>query len=430
MFVNKNVKSFKNVNKTKHHRRNKNKKRSIKKLSIKAMRGGSANSGASGASGASASAIISIPTLLELIQSKYDTMCELHYDDVKIICLLGNYNVKLGYDTKHLIECILITYNNEVEEHYDAPYYNATLDYYFYTISKQDCLYSKNKLNRLIDNRVYFDKNKGNNNYSKSINTLLLELVDTINILVGVKYCQLIDDATVNCTADGSIKLSLNLKHITKGYGFYNEFGYIYTKAVFSINTSPFKQLQKYELLDLKFANFILTLIYNNRTQFISNFSDLEKQCTKTLNVHNNKDYNALHYSIQDSLKEFNEFNEFNEFRAIIIKTVTDNIVIPPDNKLEKWSRLSNLFKIFIKRYEYLTDNTVSKSELIKEKNPVQDPPQKTPYHFAMVNYTKPTITITSLQEEQPPNPDEPHNPHKPRKPVYLITITKGTKIE
>ena len=99
-------------------------------------------------------------------------------------------------------------------------------------------------------------------------------------------------------------------------------------------------------------------------------------------------------------------------------------------NTINKMFIKNNILSMLTKRYEYLIDDTVSKSELIKEKNPVQDPPQKTPYHFAMVKYTKPTITITSLQEEQPPNPDEPHNPHKPRKPVYLITITKGTKIE
>ena len=377
------------------------------------MRGGSANSGAS------SSAIISIPTLLKLIQRKYDTMCELHYDDVKIICLLGNYNVKLGYDTKHLIECILITYNNEVEEHYDAPYNNATLEYYFYNISKQDCLYSKNNnLNSLIDNSVFY-KNKSNNNYSKSINTLLLELVDTINILVGVKYCQLQDDATVNCTKDGRIKLRLNLKHITKGYGFYNEFGYIYTKAII-IDSMSRDQDKKYDLLDLKFANFILTTIYNNQKQFILDFSNLEKQCTETLKVHHNKDYNALYDSIKKIRKEFNEFSK------IIIKTVTDNIVIPPDNKLEL-TNLSDLFNMFIKRYEYLTVDTVSKSELIKEKNPIQKPPQETPYHFAMVNYTKPTITITSLQADKPPNPD---NPVEPVEPVYSIKITKGKKIE
>ena len=82
----------------------------------------------------------------------------------------------------------------------------------------------------------------------------------------------------------------------------------------------------------------------------------------------------------------------------------------------------------FIKYYTYNDDNTtVSKSELIKEKNPFQDPPQETPYHFAMVKYTKPTITITSLQEDQlSPNLDKPPNPDNP---LYSITITKGTKI-
>ena len=44
-------------------------------------------------------------------------------------------------------------------------------------------------------------------------------------------------------------------------------------------------------------------------------------------------------------------------------------------------------------------------------------------FNFAMVKYTRPTITITSLQlqEEQPPNP---------YKLLYLIKITKGTKKE
>ena len=185
MFVNKNVKSLKNVNKTKHHKRNKNKKRSIKKLSIKYMRGGSSNT--SGASGA----IIHIPTLLELIQrqSKDGTMCEIHYDDVKIICLLGNDNVKLGYDNTTKEECISIIYNAEKDN--EKNYNNAIMPSFFYNMSKQNCLYSsrdKSKADKsLIDNSVFYN-NKGAINYSKSINTLLLELVDTINILLGVKY--------------------------------------------------------------------------------------------------------------------------------------------------------------------------------------------------------------------------------------------------
>ena len=443
MFVNRNVKSLKNVksvksfNKTKHHKRNKNKKRSINKLSIKHMRGGSGNSGNSGASDASASSIIHIHTLLELIQSKDGTMCEIHYDDVKIICLLGNNNVKLGYDTTQNKECILITYNMDEEHYYnpDAPYYNATLHYYFYTISKQDCLYSKNnKPNSLIDNSVYFGENKGNNNYSKSINTLLLELVDTINILVGVKYCQLIDAATVTCTESGDIKLSLKLKHITKGYGFYNEFGYIYTKAI-SIDSMTLNQDKKYYLLDLKFANFILTLINNRRIDLKGEYKNLDKQCTNTLK--NNNRNLALGTSIEDFLKDFTVFTNS------IIKTVTHYQTNNAEQQAKQQAKqqdkhqnitntmpkevhnLGNLFNTFIKRYEYLIDDTVSKSELIKETNPIQVPPQNMLYHFAMVKYTKPTITITSLQEEQ-----LSPNPHEPPKPVYLITITKGTKIE
>ena len=209
----------------------------------------------------------------------------------------------------------------------------------------------------------------------------------------------------------------MNFKHITKGYGFYNEFGYLYTKSIvidiFDINA----QNEKYKLLDLKFANNILTMIYNAQDLYKDVFTNLEETCKMNLKDHPKYDETELYNKIQVCNANFITFS------TTIIKTVTDNIVNPSDNKLD----LSYLFKTFIKRYEYLIDDTVSKSELLTTPNPIQDPLQETPYHFAMVKYTKPTITITSLQEAQL---QLSHNLDKPPKPLYSITITKGTKIE
>ena len=176
MFINKNVKSLKNVHKTKHHKRNKNKKRSIKKLSIKHMRGGSGNT--SDAS-ASASANIHIPTLLELIkrQSKDGTMCEIHYDDVKIICLLGNNNVKLGYDNLKNRGCIVINYYKD--EQNEKIYYNAKLDSFFFGMPKQKCLYSKNinsKSLSLINNSIVYDEQKRKKKVILNIIKLLIHI--------------------------------------------------------------------------------------------------------------------------------------------------------------------------------------------------------------------------------------------------------------
>ena len=424
MFVNKSVKSLKNVksvksvknvNKTKHHKRNKNKKRSIKNLSIKYMRGGSGNtSGASGASGASdsasASAIISIPipTLLELIQSKDYTMCEIHYDDVKIICLLGNDYVSLGYDNTNTTKnaCIVIEYYKDKQD--EKIYYNATLDSFFHNMSKQNCLYSSkdnSKVNSkddksLINNRV-FHSTKGNYKYNKIINILLLELVDAINIHLGVKYCKVIDAATVKCK--DNTKLSMKLKHITKGYGFYNDFGYIYTQDI-----NDDEQVTQYKLLDLQFANYILTIIDKLSLQYKQEHNLFEEACKSTKN--NNKKLNPVTIDLK-----------FMDFTTAIIQFIINN-----KSQYNKDAAIyAFLFNNFIKYYTYNDDNTtVSKSELLTTPNPVvQDPPQTTPYHFAMVKYTRPTITITSLQlqEEQPPNP---------YKLLYLIKITKGTKKE
>ena len=431
MFINKNVKSLKNVHKTKHHKRNKNKKRSIKKLSIKYMRGGS---GASGASGA----IIHIPTLLKLIHSKANTMCEIHYDDVKIICLLGNNNVKLGYDNIKKRGCIVIYYYKNKED--EKIYYNAKLDSFFFGMPKQKCLYSKNINSnslRLINNSIVYEeqkrKKKSDIEYNKIINTHLLELVDTINILLGVIYCTLYDASTVDCNADFGI--SMILKNITRGYGFYNEFGYLYIEKTIVLNVDVDKS-DIYTLLDLVFANKILEIIYKlSLTIYIYKDKDKNK---------NTDDDDGLIDEIFNHLKHqeyltYKDIGIYIEHKCrdantdIDVKNVVTSISKMLDtfiNTINKMFIKNNILSMLTKRYEYLIDDTVSKSELIKEKNPVQDPPQKTPYHFAMVKYTKPTITITSLQEEQPPNPDEPHNPHKPRKPVYLITITKGTKIE
>ena len=310
-------------------------------------------------------------------------------------------------------------------------------------MSKQNCLYSSkdnSKVNSkddesLINNRVVFHSLKGNDKYNKIINTLLLELVDAINILLDVPYCMVSDQATVNCNEE--IKLQINSKHITKGYGFYNEFGYLYYNKY---SKNPDNNKIQYELLDLQFANYILTIIDNlrqsNEKEFKTKFNTIEKTCTDAKDKPNND--NTLKVLINSSTELFKIFAQ--KITDIIIKKYSQP---QSQYKINVGLLQMLLFNIFIKYYTYTEDiKTVSKSELLTTPNPVvQDPPQTTPYHFDMVKYNKPTITITALplQEEQPHNPDKPPNPEQPPnpdnpveplKPLYSIKITKGTKIE
>ena len=219
------------------------------------------------------------------------------------------------------------------------------------------------------------------------------------------------------------------LKNITRGYGFYNEFGYLYIEKTIDLNVD---KSDIYTLLDLVFANKILEIIYElsltiykDKNKNTDDDDDLIDEIFNHLNHQVNLTYKDIGIYIENKCRDANTDIDVKNVVTSISKMLDTFI-----NTINKMFIKTNILSMLTKRYEYLIDDTVSKSELIKEKNPIQDPPQTTPYHFAMVKYTKPTITITSLQEEQPPNPDEPHNPHKPRKPVYLITITKGTKIE
>ena len=377
------------------------------------MRGGSSNT--SGASGA----IIRISTLLELIQNKKTTLCKLSYngdnaDDVKIICLLGNDHVKLGYDNTTQEACIIIEYYKDKQD--EKIYYNATLDSFFFNMPKKKCLYSSKDNSKsnskddesLINNRV-FHSTKGNDKYNKIINILLLELVDAINIHLGVKYCEVIDAATVKCK--DNTKLSMKLKHITKGYGFYNDFGYLYTQYINDDDDEQYTQDTQYKLLDLQFANYILTIIDKLSLPYKQQHNQIEEACKSTSTNINNKKLTILN-PVKIGIIFIN-------FTAEIIKNIINTSQYNKDEALYAF-----LFNNFIKRYEYLIDDIVSKSELLTTPNPNQYPPQEIPYHFAMVKYTKPIITITpySLQTEQ--------LSHNPDKLLYSITITKGTKIE
>ena len=54
-----------------------------------------------------------------------------------------------------------------------------------------------------------------------------MELIDTININAEMKYCKLRDGSQIKDTKCNTIEMNY-LKHIEKGYGFYNDFGYLY----------------------------------------------------------------------------------------------------------------------------------------------------------------------------------------------------------
>lgn len=120
----------------------------------------------------------------------------------------------IGIDDK---KCIKLIFNRTGKETY-----NSYLTEFFYDISsrKKNCIGKKLSIN---NNGI----NKNNIQRNKKINRLLLELLDVLNISINSQYCQLGDNASFTTKRNCVLLLSL-YKLLTRGYGFYSEFGYIF----------------------------------------------------------------------------------------------------------------------------------------------------------------------------------------------------------
>lgn len=142
--------------------------------------------------------------LYDLITSLKLSNIDINYKDCIFKCILGNNMFIIGETINS--SCIGIKYR--------FPIKKATLTSFFDTMNKDACF------------KKYIVVNKNLNN--KQINEIIIEFIDILNINLGIESINLSDDSKLKDTEMcENIKLSV-LKYIERGYGFYNEFGYLF----------------------------------------------------------------------------------------------------------------------------------------------------------------------------------------------------------
>lgn len=133
--------------------------------------------------------------------------------------MLGNNKLILGNNDDICIEII-----------YYPVHKFCRLEGFFYKVNKGTC-----KGKSFLNNSVFMDNTKVNGripgDYNKKFNETMTELFDIINIDIGMKQCTLRDGSQIKGTKCGDIKMSV-LKHFERGYGFYNEFGFMYKDKI------------------------------------------------------------------------------------------------------------------------------------------------------------------------------------------------------
>ena len=180
------------------------------------------------------------------------------FKGLKIQCKIGKNKIefKKGDDRP---ACITLKYDFDV----DFDFVNtkkAELYNFFYTKNKKICISSESNIN----NTEYIKTHTAPPTYNKDLNKLLLTLIDIINIDLQMTHCVVTDAAFITCINE--ITISLDIKHYARGYGFYNEFGYIYINndnKDTKVNTDTLEQ-------NINYANIILNSIHDLSHKTIS----------------------------------------------------------------------------------------------------------------------------------------------------------------
>jgi hypothetical protein len=188
-------------------------KRKYNKRYLNTLKGGAA----------AAASKISIPSITELIYNSNTVNVIINYNNVVLKCVIGKNNISIG--NGNLKEsCIIINYFNE--ENY------CMLESFFYKKPKNTCIGKEpiKSINNTIFKQHITSEGIVPEDYNKQLNETLFNLIDIININANIKYCRLVDASTLFVKKCSDIPINY-LKHIERGYGFYNEFGYIYTDS-------------------------------------------------------------------------------------------------------------------------------------------------------------------------------------------------------
>ena len=332
-------------------------------------------------------------TLRDLIEDKTNKRVIINFNGLKIKCIIGDK--KLSFKNYDKVDCITITY--------EFFYNMSLLNNFFNNNSKLDCIGDDKTINNTKYKGTYKLKESS---YNKDLNKLLLKLIDIININLKIESCHLVDYSNIMCN---KIKIMLNIKHYERGYGFYNEFGYVYTNNAFNANT-----LEE----NITYANTLLQKIHDESHTKISEF----KNKIDDIKVTNAKVHELINTLFEQVLKLYIKFkiitdkdenkdeNKDKTLREIlheillficdsknidIIKALTKdeteyiNLFI---DAICKWHNIDN--KSHFKCYKYPdsiinTDSIIKTSELIKSNDDTIAPA------FVMTPFIQPTITIT-----------------------------------
>jgi hypothetical protein len=206
--------------------------------------------------------------IYKLITSETTSTARIVFKKIVIECILGNNQFIIGTGNyKDSEKCIVIKYFPKREY--------CSLDSFFFTNTKQKCI-SKKSLNNseFKGNHTNSSTGKLSSEYNKTFNKTLIELFDVINTNIGMKYCMLIDGSQLEVEKCGTIIMTI-LKNIERGYGFYNEFGYLYQISKID---SPTLQINYNESITL--SNNVITELIKpfqimSLEELISDISDV-----------------------------------------------------------------------------------------------------------------------------------------------------------
>ena len=161
-----------------------------------------------------------IPSIIGLINNDNIVNVIINYNNLVLKCRFGKcrFGKKHVFIGEHPHNCIHIIYKDTFSD----------LDSFFFNVLKTDCI-GKNKTINNSKYRTQFESKSGilQEDYNKQLHETLFNLIDIININANMQFCVLSDLSIKTTTQCDEIQLCL-LKPIEKGYGFYNEFGYIY----------------------------------------------------------------------------------------------------------------------------------------------------------------------------------------------------------
>ena len=379
-----------------------------------------------GASGSNISAIRNVgipgPTLKTLIESKDVTHVIIQYRGIKFKCKLGGNMCIIGS----------IKPSGCIEVYYNFIYNCANINSFFYSKSKVECI----GLNKAINNTNFINNVNINNKTTrqKKLNKLFLTLIDIININLKIKMCGVEDAASIMI---GQNSIRLLYKHMERGYGFYNEFGYLYIPDGYEDWRTSLVLYNNIEIdKRVTYANEFLEYLNTFSTQNITKVTEIyttsvnNNSLLETLSIYNTDNMSKIRdeypkndnekskYLLQSLLdsKEYKESKTFREYITLVIKSLqklqqdksqTISLLHIKDIIL-KFFMDKNIQKLdYIKYYKYDDDNIFTTELNTKHDKQANNKANNKeikytlPYKFVLQEHEKQTITITKKISEE-----------------------------